>query len=47
MTRFATQLLPDPVPDPEEVGPAASVWDTKTGTVIETSRKLPHPAKQR
>lgn len=38
--------LPDPVPDPEGVRLAASVWESKTGTVIETSRKLPHTAQQ-
>ena len=46
MIRITTHLL-DPVPDPEGVRLAASVWDSKTGTVIETSRKLPHTAKQR
>lgn len=41
MTRTPKQL-PDPVPDPRGVSLSASIWDSKTGTVIETSRKLPH-----
>jgi hypothetical protein len=45
MTRIAAYLL-DPVPDPRGSSLSASIWDSKTGTVIETSRKLPHPAKQ-
>ena len=39
--------LPDPVPDPLGASLLASIWDSKTGTVVETSRKLPHTAKQR
>lgn len=45
MIHTALRLL-DPVPDPGGDRPAASVWDGKTGTVIETSRKLPHRAQQ-
>jgi hypothetical protein len=45
MIRIPRQL-PDPVPDPAGVRLAASVWDSKTGTVIETSRKLPHTVQQ-
>ncbi len=45
MTRSTTHLL-DPVPDPRGASLAGAMWDGKTGTVIETSRKLPH-AQQR
>jgi hypothetical protein len=45
MTRAATHLL-DPVPDPLGVSLSAAIWDGKTGTVIETSRKLPHHVQQ-
>ncbi|SDO50316.1 hypothetical protein SAMN04515671_1145 [Nakamurella panacisegetis] len=38
--------VPDPVLDPRGASLTASIWDSKTGTVIETSRKLPHAAKQ-
>ena len=46
MTRTPKQL-PDPVPDPRGASLSASIWGSKTGTVIETSRKLPHTAQQR
>jgi len=45
MTRLATNL-PDPDPDPRDVSPAVASWNGKTGTVAESSRKLPHTAKQ-
>jgi len=45
MTRLATNL-PDPVPDPRDASPAVASWNGKTGTVAESSRKLPHTAKQ-
>ncbi|MET3807404.1 hypothetical protein ABIB25_004427 [Nakamurella sp. UYEF19] len=36
----------DPVPDPRGPSLSSDIWDGKTGTVIETSRKLPHAAQQ-
>jgi hypothetical protein len=45
MTR-STQHLLDPVPDPRGASLSAAIWDGKTGTVIETSRKLPHTVQQ-
>jgi hypothetical protein len=45
MTRSMRHLL-DPVPDPRGASLSAAIWDGKTGTVIETSRKLPHHAQQ-
>jgi hypothetical protein len=46
MARITTIYLLDPVPDPGGASLQASIWDSKTGTVIETSRKLPHTVKQ-
>ncbi len=46
MTSTASPLL-DPVPDLGGASLSAAFWDSKTGTVIETSRKLPHAAQQR
>ena len=45
MTRTPKQL-PDAVPDPGGASLSAAIWTSKTGTVIETSRKLPHTAQQ-
>ncbi len=45
MTR-TTQHLLDPAPDPRGASLSAAIWDGKTGTVIETSRKLPHNVQQ-
>lgn len=45
MTRIPTLLL-DPVPDPRGASLSAGIWGGKTGTVIETSRKLPHTVQQ-
>ena len=45
MIRCTPHLL-DPVPDPRGPSLSAAIWDGKTGTVIETSRKLPHTAQQ-
>ena len=45
MTRSTAHLL-DPVPDPGGPSLLAAIWDGKTGTVIETSRKLPQTAQQ-
>ncbi len=39
--------LPDPVTHSRQVSLSAAIWDGKTGTVIETSRKLPHAGKTR
>ncbi len=41
MTRLLQHLL-DPAPDPRGVSLSAAIWDGVTGTVLETSRKLPH-----
>ena len=45
MTRTSVHLL-DPVPDPRGASLSSATWDGKTGTVLESSRKLPHAAKQ-